>query len=172
MNECKKASLLALVTDVLSVLKKAWIKFFVEDSILAANCAARSRSVANVHRKFALHRSSFESSRARRMQKKQAFWLSSQTHTSVIEGLVKNKTIGFNNGRSLSSEESLDKVFCGGFDSRRELRGLVAIGRKRPPEVCSAPIVLRILQGAQNAKKASLWATYHKAGRIAQERPF
>ena len=31
-----------------------------------------------------------------------------------------------------------------GFDSRRELRGLVARGRGRPPEVRSVPLVLRI----------------------------
>ena len=31
-----------------------------------------------------------------------------------------------------------------GLDSRRGLRGLVARGRKRPPEVCSVPLVLRV----------------------------
>ena len=32
-----------------------------------------------------------------------------------------------------------------GFDSRRELRALVARGRGRPPEVRSVPLVLQIL---------------------------
>ena len=39
---------------------------------------------------------------------------------------------------------SATKVGAEGLDSRRELRGLVARGRKRPPEVCSVPLVLRV----------------------------
>ena len=34
-----------------------------------------------------------------------------------------------------------------GFDSPRELRSSVSRGRKRPPEVCSVPLPLRILSG-------------------------
>ena len=39
-----------------------------------------------------------------------------------------------------------------GLDSRRELRALVASGRKRPPEVCSVPLVLRARQPTHRKK--------------------
>ena len=40
----------------------------------------------------------------------------------------------------------VQRTLAEGLDSRRELRALVASGRKRPLEVCSVPLVLRVRQ--------------------------
>ena len=63
--------------------------------------------------------------------------------------------VGIASRREFCDKAELCKVFIGGFDSRRELRGLVARCRGRPPEVRSVPIPFRAPSSEKRKRRKS-----------------